>query len=61
MAFGSGPQVFFSSDFGSSWPDVVTLPAGSGSAFSMVFASAKRLFVGTTIGRVFRLDRSASG
>lgn len=56
VAFGVGRTIFISSDFGNSWPDQPTLPAGSGSAFSMVFASATRLFVGTTTGRVFRLD-----
>ena len=61
VAFGSGTQIFFSSNFGTTWPDVATLPSGSGLAFSMIFASATRLFVGTTIGRVFRLDRSATG
>jgi len=61
VAFGSGNQIFISSNFGTSWPEVVTLPAGSGSAFSMIFASATRLFVGTTSGRVFRLDRGAAG
>src|SRR5262249_3456553 len=61
VALGSGNQIFISTNFGTSWPDVVTLPAGSGSAFSMIFASATRLFVGTTNGRVFRLDRGAAG
>jgi hypothetical protein len=61
VAFGSGNQIFFSSNFGTSWPNVSTLPAGSGAAFAMIFASATRLFVGTTNGRVFRLDIAASG
>lgn len=56
VALGSGAKVYISSDFGTTWPDQPTLPAGSGSAFSMTFASATRLFVGTTSGRVFRLD-----
>ena len=49
-------RIYISSDFGTTWPDQPTLPAGSGLAFSMSFASATRLFVGTTTGRVFRLD-----
>ena len=56
VALGSGATIYISSDFGTTWPDQPTLPAGSGSAFSMMFASATRLFVGTTTGRVFRLD-----
>ena len=56
VALGVGLTIFISADFGTSWPDQSTLPAGSGSAFSMVFASATRLYVGTTTGRVFRLD-----
>jgi hypothetical protein len=61
VAFGSGNQIFFSSDFGISWPDIAALPSGSGATFSMIFASATRLFVGTTNGRVFRLDRGPVG
>ena len=61
VAFGVGRTIFISSDFGSSWPDQPVLPASSGSAMSMVFASATRLFVGTTIGRVFRLDDTGAG
>jgi hypothetical protein len=56
VALGVGTTIFISSNFGTSWPDQPTLPAGSGLAFSMVFASATRLYVGTTTGRVFRLD-----
>jgi hypothetical protein len=55
-ALGVGRRIYVTSDFGTSWPDQPLLPTGSGSAFSMVFASATRLYVGTTIGRVFRLD-----
>ena len=56
VALGVGRTIFISADFGTSWPDQPTLPAGSGLAFSMIFASATRLYVGTTTGRVFRLD-----
>jgi hypothetical protein len=61
VALGVGQTIFISSDFGTSWPDQPVLPAGSGSAMSMVFASATRLFVGTTSGRVFRLDDPGAG
>jgi hypothetical protein len=56
VALGVGQTIFISADFGTSWPDQPSLPAGSGLAFSMIFASATRLYVGTTTGRVFRLD-----
>ena len=61
VALGVGGRIYISSDFGTSWPDQPVLPAGSGAAFSMAFASASRLFVGTTAGRVFRLDDSGPG
>ena len=60
VAVGDGLQVFISSNFGTSWPDVVTLPAGSGLLFAMAFASSTRIFAATTNGRVFRLDKGAS-
>ena len=70
VAYGAGffsggaltAVVYISTDFGGTWPAAgrVTLPAGSGGVFSMVFASATRLYVGTTNGRVFRLDKGAS-
>ena len=61
VALGVGNRIFISSDFGTSGPDQPMLPAGSGAAFSMAFASATRLFVGTTKGRVFRLDDGGPG
>lgn len=62
VALGAGPKVFVSANFGTSWPalDTVTLPAGSGSIYSMIFASPTRIFLGTTNGRVFRIDKGAS-
>ena len=52
--------VYISTNFGTTWPvaSQVTLPAGSGRVFSLVFASATRLFAGTTSGRVFRIDNT---
>lgn len=58
-ALGEGTTVHLSSDFGQSWPTEVQIP-NAGGIFGMVFASASRLYVGTTMGRVFRLDKSGS-
>jgi hypothetical protein len=60
VALGAGTRVYISSDFGTSWPQSVSLPAGSGSVFALTFASATRIYAGTTIGRVFRIDRGAT-
>ncbi len=59
VAVAAGRQVSVSNDFGGSWPagGGFVLPAASGNVFAMNFASAKRLFVGTTSGQVFRVDR----
>jgi len=59
VALGDGQTVYLSQDFGETWPTSVNLPS-SGGVFSLKFASAKRLFAGTTVGEVFRLDRTAS-
>ena len=62
VAYGAGTAaatiIYFSSDFGSTWPvgTRVTLPPGSSRVFSMVFASATRLYAGMTNGQVFRVD-----
>jgi photosystem II stability/assembly factor-like uncharacterized protein len=56
VAIGVGTTIYVSPDFGSTWPDQPTLPAGSDSVFSISFASATRMFVGTVSGEVFRLD-----
>ena len=60
VAFGAGTTVYVSSNFGSTWPTTFNLPSGSTGIYSMVFASATRLFIGTTNGRVFRADRSGT-
>ena len=64
VAVGAGSMVFVSEDFASSWPagGRIQLPGGApvGSAFALAFASATRLFIGTTTGRVFRADRTAN-
>ena len=64
VAYGAGTAastiIYLSNDFGTTWPAGarVTLPAGAGRVFSMVFASATRLFAATTNGRVFRVDEA---
>jgi len=65
VAYAAGTSsatiIYFSTDFGSTWPTGtwVNLPSGSGRVFSMVFASSTRLCAGTTTGRLFRIDLSA--
>ena len=62
VAVGAGQSVFLSPDFGASWPtriDFRTVGAED-DIFSLAFASPKRIFVGTTMGSVFRADRNAS-
>ncbi|HLZ10198.1 MAG TPA: hypothetical protein VKT80_16525 [Chloroflexota bacterium] len=67
VALGSGRKVssqlqrvvYISSDFGATWSATVAIPTQSG-IYSMAFASATRLFVGTTGGEVFRVDRNGS-
>ena len=56
VAFGGRTRIHLSTNFGTSWPTTLTLPSGTGSIFAMIFASATRLFVGTTTGSVFRAD-----
>jgi len=58
LAVGAGQDVYVSRDFADSWPSQFTLPGGAaaGDAFALAFASATRLFVGTTTGQVFRAD-----
>jgi hypothetical protein len=60
VALGSGRNVHLSPDFGSSWPTTVALQV-EGRVFALAFASATRLFAGTTAGEVFRVDRAANG
>lgn len=62
VAVGAGSKVYISKDFATSWPMTFDLPdAGSaGQVYALAFASTKRLFVGTTRGRVYQADRSGS-
>ena len=58
VAVGAGDMVFISRDFTTSWPagGRLQLPGGAaaGSVFALAFASATKLFIGTTRGQVFR-------
>jgi photosystem II stability/assembly factor-like uncharacterized protein len=62
VAVGAGQLVYLSADFASTWLEPISLPGGSaaGDAFSLAFASANRLFIATTQGRVFRADSSGN-
>jgi hypothetical protein len=63
VAIGAGQLVYLSNDFASSWlTSRIILPGGAaaGDAFAIAFASANRLFIGTTRGQVFRADRSGN-
>src|SRR5579872_4228508 len=62
VALGEGSNVFISPDFGTTWPanQKLSLPGTPGDVFALTFASAARLFIGTTTGAVFRADRSGS-
>lgn len=58
VALGVGNAVYVSGNFGKSWKAVATVTGGP--IFAMAFASAVRLFVGTTQGSIFRLDDDGS-
>ncbi len=60
VAVGAGRQVFVSEDFAQSWPISLrfNLPSGSGNIFALAFASTTRLYIGTTLGQVFRADKA---
>jgi hypothetical protein len=55
VAFGTGSTLHISSDFGLTWISPITVNAG-GTIYSMAFASATRLYLGTTTGGVVRFD-----
>jgi hypothetical protein len=61
VALGAGNLVFVSNDFATSWPMQFEIPEDAGDVFALAFATPSRLFVGTTIGRVFRADQSDGG
>jgi photosystem II stability/assembly factor-like uncharacterized protein len=63
VAVGVGQRVRISEDFGNTWPNALgfELAGDMGEIFALAFASPKRLFAGTTKGKVFRADRSVAG
>jgi hypothetical protein len=54
VAYGAGTSLFVSTNFGTGWTALAGV--GVGQIYSMVFASASRLYVGTTSGAVYRYD-----
>jgi photosystem II stability/assembly factor-like uncharacterized protein len=62
VAVGAGQLVYLSYDFADNWLPPITIPGGAdaGDAFALAFATASRLFIGTTQGQVFRADRSGN-
>lgn len=60
VAVGAGEKVFISENFADSWLPSIGLPTGSGNIFALAFASNTRLFIGTTKGRVFQVDKSGT-
>jgi photosystem II stability/assembly factor-like uncharacterized protein len=59
VALGTGQTVYISGDFGATWPTIIAIPT-RGAVYSLAFASASRLFVGTSQGEVFRVDRAGN-
>jgi photosystem II stability/assembly factor-like uncharacterized protein len=51
--------VLLSTDFGATWQTTIVIPT-QGAVYSLAFASASRLFIGTSDGEVFRADRSGN-
>jgi hypothetical protein len=62
VAVGAGSEVFVSDDFANSFRANMTveLPDGAGLVYALAFATTTRLFIGTTLGRVFRADRAGT-
>jgi photosystem II stability/assembly factor-like uncharacterized protein len=56
-AIGTGQSVFVSGDFGATWPQNASISVPTaGEVYSMRFASPARLYLGTTVGEIFRAD-----
>jgi hypothetical protein len=58
VAFGAGNSLFISLNFGSAWTGPMNVTGGG--IYTMVFASANRLFVGMTTGEVYRYDKAGA-
>ena len=60
VALANGTQIRLSQDFGQTWlAKTIKLPTQN-TAYSLVFANAKRLYAGTTAGEVFRMDQNGA-
>jgi hypothetical protein len=57
VAFGAGTSLYISTDFGATWGAAIALPQN---IFALAFASPTRLYVGTTLGQVYRFDKSGA-
>jgi len=57
VAIGAGTQVYVSNDFALSWQLAATVDGG---IYALMFATATRIYVGTTNGQVWRLDRQGA-
>jgi hypothetical protein len=62
VAIGGGETVYLSEDFAGTWSMQFSIPGGvpDNDVFALAFASRNRLFAGTTLGQVFRADRSGA-
>jgi hypothetical protein len=56
VAYGAGPSLYISIDFGTNWSRVTTTIQSDEYIYTMAFASAIKLYVGTTKGRIYRYD-----
>jgi hypothetical protein len=57
VAFGAGTSLFISTDFGATWGAAIAVAQN---IFALAFASPMRLYVGTTLGQVYRFDKSGT-
>lgn len=57
-ALAAVDTVYVSNDFGATWPVAVTIPRAE--IYSLVLATPKRLFAGTTSGDVYRIDKGTT-
>jgi hypothetical protein len=60
VAYGAGPSLYVSTDFGTNWSTLPSLPSSDGYIYTIAFASASRLYLGTTKGLVYRYDLSGT-
>lgn len=60
VALGAGQSVFVSKDFLQTVSMSFDLPSTAGRVFALAYPTSKLLYIGTTIGRVFRAKRTGS-